>query len=1417
MYIYFSDKVFLPVKRNFCIRLRKINFIREKILMAIYFSVKVKEKNKTASFHTSNSRHLRAAAIAIILSALLSGAIADVEMTFPMTGDPAATGPCRITNRQTGYIWNNHSFVVAAFGFSTTSSITLPTDATRLILGTDIDGLTMYRFSSNKQTVVIHPGETTSRMPMADNISMNLSGNAKYPRYPHVVLREEPKCYKGMEYPDTELYAPHLTSANIDAATGAVIGQADYYSAAAWYARDSAPLLVEGTGAARQHPTQLWVGIFDMLPGAICMDAVSPADYSGSPTVRQAPGSALGYWFAPNSPTGQGVYYSHTSGSGPGGLMWAMSCAWGQEILGYDMRYPFAIGCQETGLGLFYDGNGGTTNWQWTSAVGADGSGDGQYQMIDADCWMSISSFPDYFNLPNAYADSPGIVGGFRSNPVISGLANLFDASTRYYGYFSASRALRIREFTDAATDPYALVKITAVGFNVGPHAAQIQSLRCGGAARTPALSEKNLCDPASGSVTPIMGYNYYAARIPDLMRRIGTSPNVYDWGITWGDVQDYMNDMRSTFYTNGTPSNAEWTLMVNDLQAAFNKMKGKVPAGQWPTGYNANTVSYRYNWLTMLRIMKTYLPNSRMQYPKSNMFNEVDFIDQYVPTGGEETAGLCVASNTAPEIYWISPRHKMPTTEQAFPVIPDMCSNTAFVITTDVLDNDINNVTLRYAVSPGDPSTAAGGSQWLDGMKTGGSYSLPVATDWVNMTASGASVSPAGGKRFTASFNPAGITGNRRIYIEANDNCGWRTISWVDVQFVDCSLFTPTPTPCTPNVSLTKGHDPINCFPNAASVSGITGFTGVNVSWVSGPSQTSDSVGALKADLTAALWSGYIVSIPVTEGNLNGYATIRMRIWNQTSSPIDIGLFAGAFNPYTPQISTGNVTVPGSMSGFQEFTWTLQNQASAARVVLKPASYPTGTGAILIDEISMDSLYDPRCCPPLLATNSPTQTATATRTNTATATPTSTSSPTPTYTLTPSQTNTLSPSATATNTATASNSPTATPTFTGTFTRTYTPSSTETGTPLPTWTSTFTPTNSSTFTASATATSTFTFTGTFTPTFTASNTETGTPLPTWTYTNSATASSTGTPTWTPTATPTFTNSFTATATMSATNTFTHTSTQSPSFTATDTATRTPTATYTASFTRTATPTWTMTFTATATRTATATATQTATPLPVAADLSITLSATGDTPAPGAVVEYTLTIKNEGSVAASNLAVWDSLPSNLEYKSTAVGPQPLITGNTLFWKLGAESVMPGEVRIIRFTAVIISVPGGLPIANTASVDYNDQRYKEPDRHPVVDSKISFYPAKIPIIYPNPYNRLTAHSGNLKITNVVPGSVVSILTVAGEQVWAARAADTTIYWDGKNRAGSIAAAGVYFWVVRSPDNKVYKGKLFITGE
>ncbi len=210
---------------------------------------------------------------------------------------------------------------------------------------------------------------------------------------------------------------------------------------------------------------------------------------------------------------------------------------------------------------------------------------------------------------------------------------------------------------------------------------------------------------------------------------------------------------------------------------------------------------------------------------------------------------------------------------------------------------------------------------------------------------------------------------------------------------------FTNTVTPttngtpdCVPNLSLPKGHSPINCFADADSISGITADqAGSSVSWEAAGVNTYDTVGALKLTTGSAdLWWGKIITIPVSEGNLTGYNRLTVAIKNMTGGAFTMNLLAGAQN-----LSTADVTIANNAS-WVEYSWDLQNQSSVPDVGFQVTGGPMKSGIIYFDVIALrtttgEMQYDPRCCPQLMTpSNTPTNTRTPTNTKT------------PTFTVTP-------------------------------------------------------------------------------------------------------------------------------------------------------------------------------------------------------------------------------------------------------------------------------------------------------------------------------------------------------------------------------------------------------------------------------
>jgi uncharacterized repeat protein (TIGR01451 family) len=212
--------------------------------------------------------------------------------------------------------------------------------------------------------------------------------------------------------------------------------------------------------------------------------------------------------------------------------------------------------------------------------------------------------------------------------------------------------------------------------------------------------------------------------------------------------------------------------------------------------------------------------------------------------------------------------------------------------------------------------------------------------------------------------------------------------------------------------------------------------------------------------------------------------------------------------------------------------------------------------------------------------------------------------------------------------------------------------------------------------------------------------------------------------------------------------------------------------------------------------------------------MTIKITASGDDPAAGAVVKYTITIRNDGTAVTDNIRVWDTLPSNMTFLSSVTPDAPAVTGQYLLWDMAGRTLAPGQQMILTFTAVITNVTDGSLITTSALADYNDPFYNDPYyKHPPVFSGYNYYPEGDVRVYPNPFDLKSGKT--LKFINITPGSNVLIYTLSGESVGAIYAKDQKVEWDGKNRSGKECSAGIYYYlVVNQQTNKKRMGKLFV---
>jgi uncharacterized repeat protein (TIGR01451 family) len=228
--------------------------------------------------------------------------------------------------------------------------------------------------------------------------------------------------------------------------------------------------------------------------------------------------------------------------------------------------------------------------------------------------------------------------------------------------------------------------------------------------------------------------------------------------------------------------------------------------------------------------------------------------------------------------------------------------------------------------------------------------------------------------------------------------------------------------------------------------------------------------------------------------------------------------------------------------------------------------------------------------------------------------------------------------------------------------------------------------------------------------------------------------------------------------------------------------------------------------------------------MPSPINLDIQLTSGGDEPVTGAVIHYTITVKNNTTSPVTNVSIWDTIPADTTLQSIDFRPALAsdATSAYLHWDLSLNEngkpfiLEPDAVISITYTVIIGTIdPNKLPLTNKAGVDYNDPVYVPSfQKHPPLYSEESLYPTGKPVAYPNPYS--IGSGKTVKFGNIVPGSIIRVFTLSGESVKDIQSSTVkdTAQWDGRNKAGSMISPGIYYFTINNPATGVIKkGKLF----
>jgi len=189
-------------------------------------------------------------------------------------------------------------------------------------------------------------------------------------------------------------------------------------------------------------------------------------------------------------------------------------------------------------------------------------------------------------------------------------------------------------------------------------------------------------------------------------------------------------------------------------------------------------------------------------------------------------------------------------------------------------------------------------------------------------------------------------------------------------------------------------------------------------------------------------------------------------------------------------------------------------------------------------------------------------------------------------------------------------------------------------------------------------------------------------------------------------------------------------------------------------------------------------------------------------PAVGDNFKVNFTVKNIGTVPATDLLAGLSFTGTggIELVSTPTTYLASLAGGkseVYSWTFSAKGL--GTVLFTGSVSATSSFDGSILGAGDAST-------------------LTIKPAVIvymgPVrVFPNPFTRSKAVRGNVKFEGVPLGNTLHIYDPSGISVWKGKSSAAVLEWDGRNGAGKPVAPGVYLWMVEGGKGRD-RGKIIV---
>ncbi len=276
----------------------------------------------------------------------------------------------------------------------------------------------------------------------------------------------------------------------------------------------------------------------------------------------------------------------------------AMGIATVYEFFKINPNYMVALGTKENfSAGVVPPEAGVTMNpvvidgltYYWPMVMGHV---DGPYQQEVGNFNDAKKYYVDYLGEEAKHTDFTQIMSQndpkWISATISSGLSISVTRET-----LAAVKGTRYNDFITTATDPWSEFAIVTYAYNRG--VSMFFSKKLFTENRLEALSAIDI--PSSFDMG---GFGSHVPTVEAITQAMNSdTSDIYDSEITWADMESYLLELKK-FYAKGTPSDIQWNNMVLDVQKAYNNLS---------IHWGGTHVSYRFDFLTLLRVAKEHLP----------------------------------------------------------------------------------------------------------------------------------------------------------------------------------------------------------------------------------------------------------------------------------------------------------------------------------------------------------------------------------------------------------------------------------------------------------------------------------------------------------------------------------------------------------------------------------------------------------------------------------------------------------------------------------------------------------------------------------------------------------------------------------------------------------------------------------------